>query len=189
MKYNLFGLPTKPNLLPKGHIGPVYTAKFNNAGEYCMTGSEDRNVCLYNPSKGILIKTYKAIHNYAVHSIAINHDNSKFVTGGGDKLVFLTDVLEGKAIRKYQGHAAAVNCVAYNTENNVIVSVKLMQISGSYDTTVRFWDNRTGGYAPIDIIRGIRDSVSHLIVNRFEIIVSSIDGFLRTYDIRKGEVN
>lgn len=126
MKGNSFGLPSKPNLLVKGHIGPIYTVKFNSGGEYCMTGSEDRNVCLYNPSKNLLIKTYKAIHNYAVHSLAISNDNSKFVTGGGDKLVFLTDVSEGKAIRKYQGHAAAVNCVAYNTENNVIVHWRMI---------------------------------------------------------------
>lgn len=35
----------------------------------------------------------------------------------------------------------------------------------------------------------MRDSVSHILVHRLEIIVSSIDGFLRTYDIRKGEVS
>lgn len=176
-----FCLPTKSVALTKAHNGPIYTIKFNKSGEYCMTGSEDRNVCLMNPSKNILVKTYKAIHNYAVHSLAISKDNSKFITGGADKLVFLTDVLEGKPIRKYQGHAAAINCVAFNEENNVI-------ISGSYDTTVRFWDNRTNAYAPIDIIKGFKDSVSHLLVNRYEILVSSIDGYLKTYDIRKGEV-
>ncbi len=89
-----------------------------------MTGSEDRGVCLYNPSKNLLVKSYKAIHNYAVHSLAINNSNSQFVTGGGDKLVFLTDVLEGKPIRKYQGHTSTVNCVAFNSENNVIVKCR-----------------------------------------------------------------
>lgn len=61
-------------------------------------------------------------------------------------------------------------------------------MSGSYDTTVRFWDNRTNAYAPIDVIRGFRDSVSHLVVNKFEVLAASIDGYLKTYDIRRGEV-
>jgi mitogen-activated protein kinase organizer 1 len=79
-----------------------------------MTGSEDRNVCLYNPSKNILIKTYKALHNYEISSLDITNDNSKFITGGGDKLIFLTDVIEAKTIRKYQGHMGRVNCVTFN---------------------------------------------------------------------------
>lgn len=108
------GLPKMPKMLPKGHTGPIYTLKFNGAGEYCMSGSEDRNVCLYNPSKNILIKTYKALHNYAVQSLAIASDNSKFITGGGDKIVFLTNVEDGKNIRKYQGHTSTVNCVCLN---------------------------------------------------------------------------
>lgn len=125
---NTLGLPSLPKLLDKGHNGPIYTLKFNGAGEYCMSGSEDRNVCLYNPSKNILIKTYKGLHNYAVHSIAIANDNGKFVTAGTDKIVFLTNVEDGKPIRKYQGHSATVNCVCLNEDNNVIVSRRLFRL-------------------------------------------------------------
>ena len=86
-----------------------------------MTGSEDRGVCLYNPSKNLLIKNYRNIHNYDVYSLDISKDNAKFITGGGDKNIILTDVVEGKYIRKYTGHTARINCVAFNQENNVIV--------------------------------------------------------------------
>ncbi len=27
-----WGLPTKPSLLDKGHVGPIYTLKFNSTG-------------------------------------------------------------------------------------------------------------------------------------------------------------
>lgn len=114
-------LPSSCKVLPKIHSGPIYTVKFNSAGEYCMTGSEDRSVTLYNPSKNLLIKNYKNIHNYDVYTLDISKDNSKFITGGGDKNVILTDVIEGKYIRKYTGHTARINSVCYSPDNNVIV--------------------------------------------------------------------
>lgn len=146
-----------------------------------MTGSEDRSVSLYNPGKGLMIMNYKNLHNYDVSSLAISSDNSKFVTGGGDRNVLLTDVAEGKFVRKYTGHTARVNSVCYNNSGNVIVSA-------SYDTTVRCWDNRNNSYHPIEIIKGFKDSVSQVQVLGFEIICASIDGTIRFYDVRKGEV-
>lgn len=79
-----------------------------------MTGSEDRSVCLYNPSKNLMIKNYKNIHNYDVYTLDISKDNSKFVTGGGDKNIIVTDVIEGKYIRKFTGHTARINSVCFN---------------------------------------------------------------------------
>lgn len=60
-----------------------------------MTASEDRSVSLYNPSRNLLIKNYKNLHNYDVSCIDILKDNSKFCTGGGDKLIMVMDVLQG----------------------------------------------------------------------------------------------
>lgn len=102
-----------------------------------------------------MIKNYKNLHNYDVSGLCISTDNSKFVTGGGDKNVIVTDVAEGKTINKYCGHNGRVNSVALNGENNVIMSA-------SYDTTVRCWDSRANSYTPIDIIKGFKDSVSHV---------------------------
>ena len=116
-------LPSNPRELVKGHSGPIYVSKFNNAGEYVMTGSEDRGVCLYKPSKNKLIKQYKNVHNYDVYSLDIAKDNSKFISGGGDKNIILTDVIEAKYIRKYTGHTARVNSVCFNQDNNVIVNL------------------------------------------------------------------
>ena len=76
-----------------------------------------------------MIKSYKNIHNYDVYSLAISKDNSKFISGGGDKNIILTDVIEGKYIRKYTGHTARVNSVAFNQENNVIVREELCRLA------------------------------------------------------------
>ena len=78
-----------------------------------MTGSEDRSVCLINPSKNIVIKHYKNLHNYDISCLDILRDNSKFITGGGDKVVLVMDVLKGQQIRKITGHNGRVNGVCY----------------------------------------------------------------------------
>ena len=62
-----------------------------------------------------------------------------------------------------------------------------MIVSGSYDTTVRCWDNRANSYTPIDIIKGFKDSVSHVEVRGFEITCGSMDGSIKFYDIRMGQ--
>ena len=163
------------------HSGPIYIAKFNNSGEYLMTGSEDRSTCLYNPSKNLMIKQYKNLHNYDICGLDIYKDNSKFVTGGGDKNVIVTDVIESKTVRKFMGHNSRVNSVSLNEENTLIVSA-------SYDTTVKFWDNRANSHHPIDTIKGFKDSVTSAeIINGFEIVCSSMEGSTRFYDIRVGQ--
>jgi mitogen-activated protein kinase organizer 1 len=88
-----------------------------------MTGSEDRSVSLFNPSKNLMIKSYKNLHNYDISCLDISKDNSKFMTGGGDKVVLLMDVLKGQQIRKYTGHYGRINGLCYTQGENVIVIV------------------------------------------------------------------
>ncbi len=63
-----------------------------------------------------------------------------------------------------------------------------MQISASYDTSVRFWDNRNDAYHPIEIIKGFKDSVSQVRAQDYKVICASMDGSVKVFDIRKGEV-
>ncbi len=53
-----------------------------------------RNLLMQIESGGITMDDfYKNIHNYDVYSLDITKDNSKFVTGGGDKNIIVTDVI------------------------------------------------------------------------------------------------
>ena len=67
-----------------------------------------------------------------------SHDNSKFVSSGGDRSVFLWDVMTGSTIRRIAGHMGKINAVEFNDDASVVVS-------GSYDSTVRIWDLRYVG--------------------------------------------
>jgi len=63
-----------------------------------------------------------------------------------------------------------------------------IQFSASYDTSARIWDNRSDSYHPVDILKGFKDSVSQVKVMNYNIICSSIDGTMKFFDLRKGEV-
>lgn len=50
------------------------------------------------------------------------------------------------------------------------------------------WDIRTRKLEPIQTMNEAKDCITRIIVNEFEIIVSSLDGCIRRYDLRKGEI-
>ena len=97
----------------------------------------------------------------------------------GDKTAFLWDVTTSNIIRKFEGHISKINSVCYNEDESVLVT-------GSYDSTVRIWDLKSHSFRSIDVIKSCKDSVSSIVVNKWEIIVGSIDGKVRTFDIRMG---
>ena len=59
---------------------------------------------------------------------------------------------------------------------------------GSFDATVRLWDCKSQSTKPIQVLDESRDSVSSLHVVRHEIVTGSVDGRVRLYDLRMGQV-
>lgn len=60
---------TEVNVL-KGHEGAVLAARFNGNGEYCLSCGKDRTIRLWNPHRGIHIKTYKS-HGREVRDVHV----------------------------------------------------------------------------------------------------------------------
>jgi WD40 repeat protein len=52
------------------------------------------------------------------------HDNTKFVSSGGDRSVFLWDVTTGNTIRRISAHLAKINVVEFNADASVVASGK-----------------------------------------------------------------
>lgn len=50
------------------------------------------------------------------------------------------------------------------------------------------WDIRTRKLEPIQILKDSKDSISSIIITDSKIIASSLDGSIRTYDLRVGEM-
>jgi mitogen-activated protein kinase organizer 1 len=83
--------------------------KFSKDGLFCLSGSLDRSIILWNPYKGTQIKSYSGPHNQEILDIAISRDNNRFASVGGDKNAFIWDVATGKIIRKLTGHDSRIN--------------------------------------------------------------------------------
>ena len=170
-------------------------------GAYILTGSADRTIRLYNPfpstgksseskdtaavPQGRLIQTYQA-HGYEALSLDVASDNERFVSGGGDRAVFLWDVASATTIRRFGGnaggHSARVNSVRFAGDGDSVI------VSGSFDTSVRLWDVRSGSFKPIQVLTEARDAVTSLVVRGPEIVAGSVDGRVRSYDVRMGTV-
>ncbi|XP_048233448.1 WD repeat domain-containing protein 83 isoform X3 [Ricinus communis] len=171
-------LPQKEANLLKGHEGAVLAARFNGDGNYCLSCGKDRTIRLWNPHRGIHIKTYKS-HGREVRDVHVTSDNSKLISCGGDRQIFYWDVATGRVIRKFRGHDSEVNAVKFNDYSSVVVSA-------GYDQSLRAWDCRSHSTEPIQIIDTFQDSVMSVCLTKTEMIGGSVDGTVRTFDIRIG---
>lgn len=165
----------------------------SSPGTYILTGSSDRSIRLYNPGstakgnsavpEGRLIQTYSA-HGYEVLSISVSADNYRFASAGGDRSVFLWDVATAQTIRRFgssgHSHTARVNCVRFGGDGDSVL------VSGGFDTSVRVWDVRSNSGKPIQVLDEARDAVTCLAVRDAEIVAGSVDGGVRSYDLRMG---
>lgn len=173
-------IPKVQSSVIKGHEGSVMAVRFNADGNYCFTCGRDRLVKLWNPSTGMLLKTYKG-HGNDVNDVVGAYDNSKFVSGGADRQVVIWDVGTGHVIRKFRGHTHTINCLKINEEGTIVVS-------GSYDATVRIWDCRSQDTNAIQVLNEAADSVPSIDLTAYEILTGSVDSNVRTYDIRAGQL-
>ncbi|KAI1214996.1 WD40 repeat-like protein [Annulohypoxylon truncatum] len=202
--------PNKPISHLLGSNGPVHALTYSHSpGTYILAGSADRTVRLYNPQsnttihpssshitrtssssaaspvipQGLLIQSYSG-HGYEVLSLDVTADNARFASVGGDRTVFYWDVATALTIRRFggtpQSHTARVNCVAFAGEDDSLV------VTGSLDTTVRIWDLKSKSLKPIQVLNEARDSVTAVVVRGSEIVAGSVDGRVRTYDVRMG---
>ena len=110
-----------------GHEGAVMAVCYNAQGDYCISGGADRTVRLWNPSKGLQIKSYTA-HAHGVLGVCSSTDNARIASVGGDKQVFLWDVATGRVLRKFRGHMSKINAVAHT---NLERATKLLQAVGN----------------------------------------------------------
>ncbi|GAP84165.1 putative WD domain-containing protein [Rosellinia necatrix] len=134
--------------------------------------------------EGRLIQTYSA-HGYPVLSLSVSSDNARFASAGGDRAVFLWDVATAQTLRRFgggatHGHTARVNAVCFAGEGDSLVA------SGGLDASVRLWDARSGAQRPVQVLADAKDAVTAVAARGPEVVAASVDGRVRSYDVRAG---
>lgn len=187
--------PATPIAKLTGHNGIVHAVAYSSGNQsYILTGSADRTIRLYNPKKAPtssvapsasstpppgLVNKYSA-HGYEVLSIDVNEANDRFVSTGGDKTVFFWDVQTAQTIRRFTGHAGRVNRGVFGGEGDSVI------VTGSFDSTVKIWDVKSNSYKPIMTFDDAKDSITDIAIHDAEILAASVDGRVRSYDLRTG---
>lgn len=164
----------------RGHRGACLSVSLNVKGNYALSCGADRTVRLWNASSGAFVRAYEA-HSKAVHCAQASADNASFASAGADRQAVLTDVASGSVLRRWRGHAAAVHAVALSANAQVCAS-------GSYDATVRLWDARSHSPEPIQTLHDFGDAVTWVACEEAAVVAASVDGSVRTFDLRAGEV-
>jgi mitogen-activated protein kinase organizer 1 len=177
-------------------------------GKYCFTGGVDRTVRLWNPNRldpmfppppvssyshddtttssddipmehlprALPIQVYTDGFTHPISAVAV--DEASLVCAS-DKTIVISDVVTRQTKRRFPGHTGRVNAVALSHDTF---------LSASYDATVRIWDAKSRSV--IQILKDAKDSVTdlHVAEDALCIRTASVDGCVRTYDLRKGEV-
>uniref|UniRef100_A0A7S2W4U6 Mitogen-activated protein kinase organizer 1 n=1 Tax=Mucochytrium quahogii TaxID=96639 RepID=A0A7S2W4U6_9STRA len=178
----------------RGHQGAVLGCSL--AGNYVLTCGEDRTVRLFNPTRSgegedqsdgtdetaFLVHTFQGPHGYRVLDVSVKKDHSAFASCGDDKMSFIWDVNTSKVKRKMFGHHGPINSICFGAKNEDIVC------SASNDQTIRVYDLRSHNRDGVQILSGFRDSVSSVRISDYQIVAGSIDGCIRTFDVRAAKM-
>lgn len=110
-----------PTMLLTGHGGPVMCARFNPAGSYVASGSQDKSVLLW--------KTYGECTNFAqlnghkntVLALCWSRDGDQLYTASADNTGAVWDVEEGVRVRRFREHVSPVNSITASRKGDPLV--------------------------------------------------------------------
>lgn len=146
-----------------------------------MTCGSDKKVRLWNPESGLLLKTYGG-HANEVTDAKSSCDSAHIISGSLDKSMIYWDVTTGQPLRRLRCHAGGISCVEFNEDSNVA-------FTGGRDNLVMSWDIRTRRQEkPIQTMNESKDCITKILAADHVVIVSSLDGCVRRYDVRMGEL-
>lgn len=184
------------------HLKKCIHFRFKVDGSYAITSGSDKKIKLWNPQTGLMLKLYGGHANEVSEAIG-SCDSCHILSGSLDRSLIYWDVTTAQPLRRLRCHAGGVTCVAFSEDSNVAVSgksqstidnsarfsiVMLSIFAGAKDNLVMCWDIRTRKLEPIQTMNEAKDCITKIIINEFEIVVSSLDGCIRRYDLRKGEL-
>ncbi|KAL8735440.1 MAG: hypothetical protein Q9181_002838 [Wetmoreana brouardii] len=117
-----------------GHRGPVNAVQLR--GNLAVSASGDGISKLWNLLSGNCVKEFPS-KDRGMACVEFSPDSLTIFAGGNDQVIYQFDASTGELIRELKGHSGLVRSLHLDSANGRVVS-------GSYDTSVRAYDIRTG---------------------------------------------
>ena len=130
------------------------------------------------------VRLYHPPHAYDITCIGVTASSQHLLSGSSDRQLIVTQTETGQTVRKLKAHDMRLNALA--------VSGDTICATASADSTVRLWDMRAmRDQRPMQTVSHSRDSVTAVAFlpgPSPSFLSASIDGCVRVYDVRRGEV-
>ncbi|KAF8017268.1 hypothetical protein BT93_H2456 [Corymbia citriodora subsp. variegata] len=133
-----------------GHLGWVRSVAFDPSNQWFCTGSADRTIKIWDLASRRLKLTLTG-HIEQIRGLAVSSKHTYMFSAGDDKQVKCWDLEQNKVIRSYHGHLSGVYCLSLHPTIDILLTGRRdsvcrdpQVVTGSHDTTIKFWDLRYG---------------------------------------------
>ncbi len=117
-----------------GHRGPVNAVQLR--GNLVVSASGDGIAKLWNLTSGLCIKEFPS-KDRGMACVEFSPDARTILAGGNDQVIYQFDTSTGELVREMRGHEGLVRSLHLDSASGRVVS-------GSYDTSVKAYDMRSG---------------------------------------------
>jgi F-box and WD-40 domain protein 1/11 len=117
-----------------GHRGPVNAVQVR--GNLLASASGDGMSKLWRLEDGVCIKEFQS-KDRGLACVEFSEDGRTIFAGGNDQVIYEYDTISGSRVRELRGHRDLVRSLHLDSANSRI-------ISGSYDSSIKVWDAKSG---------------------------------------------
>lgn len=117
-----------------GHRGPVNAVQLR--GNLVVSASGDGIAKLWNLTSGLCVKEFPS-KDRGMACVEFSPDSRTILAGGNDQVIYQFDTSTGELVREMKGHEGLVRSLHLDSASGRVVS-------GSYDTSVKAYDMRSG---------------------------------------------